>query len=167
MTKDNLVAWWSQAGVTMGPKPPQYPDEPPAEDWMEKAGYAKVLTLGDSGCLETDISLDVQAFRNFRSNDHHLIVTIWSIEAELTEFFVNRENSAAFYLMKLPELAAMISAEPLIDNVRRIRKAVVAYARHGQGRRTIDEEGEVSLDQEERSRERRRRREQMAGASGP
>ena len=154
MTNDNSVPWWSQAGIDMGPKPPGYPDKPPTEEWMDEAGYEKVLSLGDERCLEEDINVVIWAFGGFRSADHHLIVNVSSVYAELTEFFVNRENSAAFYLVKLPELSNLVSATSLGDNVRRIRKTIVAFARHGQGKRTIDEEGEDSLDDVERARER-------------
>ena len=170
--EDKTVPWWSPAGVEMRPRPTEYQDEPTeivsSDEWMGKAGYLNLVTIGDRYCMDTDMAVTVWAFGDSGSASHHLVVSLMGTDYELAEFFVGRESALAFWLEKLPSLVTMIRDSSLADNVRQIRNAIIAYVRHGEGKRTIDELGETSLDEAERSRERlaaRRAREAKASAA--
>ena len=49
--EDKTVPWWSPTGVEMRPRPTEYPDEPTeivsSDEWMGKAGYLNLVTIGD------------------------------------------------------------------------------------------------------------------------
>jgi len=155
---DETVPWWTQAGTILGPPPAAFANLPDTGVWLpalHDAGYEQIVTLGDTSNYETVLGVVI-----YQHEDKHLMVEIETTDRTATTFFVARENAAAFWIDKMPQLTAMVAQASQTEEIQRIRKTIVAYVRHGSGTLTIDEEGEVSRDEAERERKRRLYRKQ-------
>jgi len=109
-----------------------------------------VVTIGDTVNYETVLGVVIN-----QHDDGHLLVEIDTTDRTATTFFVAEKHAAAFWIDKMPQLTAMVAQSSQTEEMQRIRKTIVAYVRHGKGTSTIDEEGEIALDEARREAERR------------
>jgi hypothetical protein len=160
--KDQLRAWWTSGGWERAPAPAQFQ----AAD-MEVGDFDRALEAADYHLMvQLGGSLELYELKVWRSRtDQHCYVDLWDVEGEWSSFFVSSGHADAFIIDKLPMIMQALAAVQISDELRKIRRTLVAYVRHGQGTDTIDEYGE---DTEDDTRRRRREwyRRQEAKAAG-
>jgi hypothetical protein len=141
-----VYAWWTPGGWEQRPGPAEYAPVEAADtdidEAMKAAGYHRLTKLGDAGNFETDYEVSVSV----NAPDQHLFVEMWGIDCQLCEFFVAAEHRAPFILDALPWMLATSAGTEIVNNLRAIRKTLVAFVRHGEGEGTIDEYGERTAD---------------------
>jgi hypothetical protein len=146
-------SWWTPTRWERQPSPWQYRAVEEANidlsEAMEAAGYTRVTTIGNAGDFVTEHEINVWSSG---APVGHYYVELWDGNAQLAEFFVASEYRVAFFIDKLPEIAGSFGQHELAAEARLLRRALVAFVRHGHGESTISEDGEQSYDDAVRTR---------------
>jgi hypothetical protein len=164
-----LRVWWTTDGRWEHHVPPDAwlaadAAETDFSDALRAAGYDILHKVGDSGDFITDVEIETWAH-----SDGHLFVIISDCAGLLAEFFVSRIARVPFVVDKLPDLIRSFCIGDMLNELRTIRRAIVAWVRHGEGEDTIDQYGEATLDDRRRlNRLRQARRDaEIAKAAKP
>ncbi len=167
------MQWWTPEGWETRPPPQPWviatrQSEGERIDWRQAqraAGYHEMCRFGDTDNYDTNADVKVYTCEQ----DQHLLIDVWACDYQLAEFFVSPHHRVPFMVDRLPQLVSALSSQLLHPNlaeeVRKLRKAVIAFVRHGSGEHVIDDDGETSLDDRRRFNERRRAREQAEAAA--
>lgn len=152
-----LRSWWSPAGWTEAPGPDAYERaiSAPAtgRDWAEETREAGYTREGP----ETPEGGEFSAAGEICIHRHvdHLHVEVWDISGTNAEFFVAARDIAAFRMTLLPPMLQAMAAVWQADELRTIRRAIVAFARHGHGSDVISASGHENRDEAEERRGKR------------
>lgn len=148
-------SWWTPGGWIRQPAPAVFQiidaiKPGTSSDSAFEAEYTSIYA-GEEGW--SDYAATVH-----RAKDGHLRVITGNWNMQPIGFFVSAEDAAAFMVEKLP---AMAMAEAASAPRKNLLKAFAAFVRHGHGKHVLDEEGETTVEEDQRYREERaaRRRE--------
>ncbi len=148
-----IGSWWSPSGWTRAPWPTPYQEAHDAEDgdWDENfraRGYR------DEGGAAPD-GTDNAAIGNLvlRRHAEHLAVETWDTGTMVSLFFVAGDDVPAFRATLLLSMVQAMATAWLAEETRLLRKAAVAFIRHGGGKGTISSDGWVDKDERERQDE--------------
>jgi hypothetical protein len=152
----NLYAWWTPDGWTQSDAPEAYSVADQAktgfDQSLEANGYRMLHKIGDSGQFITDVDIEVR-----EHTDRHLYVGMGDCNGMLDEFFVAPQHHTPFMVDRFPGLIRDLASHEAASEWRTIRRAIVAFIRHGEGTDTIDEYGEYTFDDAKRAAADRRR----------
>jgi hypothetical protein len=130
------------------------------DDWygvMKENGYHKMIVFGDTDNYHTSVSMSLHQ----HTPTKHLYVDVWGQDYCLAEFFVEPLFCAAFIVDKLPSLVhgyGLQDDNPLVGEMKLLRKAFAAFVRHEHGTHVLDEEGDETLEERQARNERWRLR---------
>ena len=135
MSDSNKAQWWRPDGWVEMPTPVPFVAALDAEkqtgakwhDSLRGAGYHRLFSYGCTNEYET--AFEITVF----SHEKHLLVEVLSTEALIVEFFVDGMKRAAFLADKLPTMLSGYLHIEMAAELQRLRKAVVAFVRHGSG----------------------------------
>ena len=82
-----------------------------------------------------------------RSAGDHLRVETWDSNAQTSLFFVAADDAAAFRATLWPAMMQAAAAVWQAEETRIMRRAMVAFIRHGAGKMTIDPHGDQDRDE--------------------
>ena len=165
------MSWWTPEGWETRPPPEPWVIANSGEDgidWRQArraAGYHEMCRFGNTTDYET--TADVGVFTC--EHDQHLLVELWAADYQLAEFFVSPRHRVAFLVDRLPLLVSNLSSQmsypSVAEEVRKLRKGVIAFIRHGSGEHVIDDSGETSIDDRRRFAEQQRYEKQRKAAA--
>lgn len=145
MNRPAMVTWWTPLGWETDIEPPAYTAfraSPGTESDYQENGY-KVQIPAFPPADEYSAAGALVVWRHA----DHLMVSMWDRDQEGSVFFVVRPWIAAFRATELPRLMQAMAAVWQAEEVRVLRRAVVAFVRHGQHESTIDEMGTMDRDE--------------------
>lgn len=159
---NEFLTFWSPDGWVS--EPGNMPDHlgMTAEDTdqsstLERLGWEEIEGPDDP------VSYGLHVHRNDATSE--LLVEIWGVTHRLTSFFVAARHADIFMateFLRMRVALAQIRGEHLRGGMV---KAQIAFIRHGHGEGTIDEDGEMNLEDRRRAR-RRMESERLRQAGG-
>lgn len=148
-----LRAWWSPAGWTEAPEPDAYKQaENDTRDPVEALLAAGYFRQGPEAPEGSEFSAAGELC--IYKHADHLYVEVYDSRGS-TEFFVAARDDAAFRMTLLPPMLQAMAAVWQADELRIIRRAIVAFVRHGHGSDVISASGHESRDEAEERRGKR------------
>ena len=156
MSAPEMVSWWSpDTGWSRRAPPPAHvallaqPDGLPLD--YEAAGYER-----EGYAFPPEEAYSAAGHMVLRSARDHLRVETWDSNAQTSLFFVASCDVAAFRATLWPAMMQAAAAVWQAEETRVMRRAMVAFIRHGAGKMTIDPHGDQDRDEYQAEQEARR-----------
>lgn len=146
-TTPRMASWWSPAGWTQAPEPAPYiavrqASGPIAESY-QAAGYETEL----HGFPPEDEYSHADTIVLYRHTDHLLVETRQTEYGPVATFFVEDAHVTPFRVTLLPAMMQAAAAVWQAEQARMIRRALIAFVRHGGGLWTISSDGLTDKDE--------------------
>ncbi len=150
-------SWWSPEGWKRAAWPPLYQEAHDAEDGDWEEGFSARGYREEYGAVPAES--DNAAIGNLvlRGHADHLAVETWDTPTMVSVFFVAVADVPAFRATLLLSMTQAMATAWLAEETRLLRRAMVAFIRHGSGKTTISSDGWVDKDERERQDEDYRR----------
>lgn len=150
-TRPATRSWWSPAGWSQAPGPEPFEatlfsDVPSdSSDWdteLRRAGYFR-----EGGVVPDESEISSAGYIAIYRHSDHLAVETSDLNGGTSLFFVKGENIAAFRAVLLPPMVQAAAAAWMAEEMRIIRRALVAFVRRGHSTDTINEDGTQDRDE--------------------